>query len=174
MHLRQTFFDGKVASVMRLSFVPGTGGTKPAFPPVLHSAGLFSVQLRSRSLSTMKLGPLLAVVIATCGLPSALPAQKPPIQPRAVTIDDLFQLREVQDPQLSPDTQWVAYTVKTLNLKEDKSEERIWTVPTAGGDAIPMTAEGASSSHPRCSPDAKSPPFPSPLTTATPPFSLLN
>jgi dipeptidyl aminopeptidase/acylaminoacyl peptidase len=84
-----------------------------------------------------------------------LPAQKPPIQPRAVTIDDLFQLREVQDPQLSPDTQWVAYTVKTLNLKEDKSEERIWTVPTAGGDAIPMTAEGVSSSHSRWSPDGK-------------------
>src|SRR5260370_20214129 len=162
MHLRQTFFDGKVASVMRLSFVPGTGGTKPAFPPVLHSAGLFSVQLRSRSLSTMKLGPFLAVVIATCGLPAALPAQKPPIQPRAITIDDLFQLREVQDPQLSPDTQQAAYTVKTLNLNEDKTEESIWIVPFGGGDAIPMTAERVSSSHSRWSPDGKYLPFLSP------------
>ncbi len=103
----------------------------------------------------MKLGPFLAVVIATCGLPSVLRAQKPPIQPRAITIDDLFQIREVQDPQLSPDAQWVAYTVKTLNLKEDKSEERIWMVPFGGGDAIAMTAEGVSSSHPRWSPDGK-------------------
>ncbi len=103
----------------------------------------------------MKLGPFLAVALATCGLPSVLRAQKPPIQPRAVTIDDLFQIREVQDPQLSPDAQWVAYTVKTLSLKEDKSEERIWMVPFGGGDAIAMTAEGVSSSHPRWSPDGK-------------------
>src|SRR5258707_2921474 len=128
---------------------------KPAFPSVLPSACLFSVQLRSRSLSTMRLGPFLAVVIATCGLPSVLRTQTPRIQPRAITIDALFQIREVQDPQLSPDAQWVAYTVKTLNLKEDKSEERIWMVPFGGGDAIAMTAEGVSSSHPRWSPDGK-------------------
>jgi dipeptidyl aminopeptidase/acylaminoacyl peptidase len=103
----------------------------------------------------MKLGPFLAAVIAICGLPAVLRAQKPALQPRAMTIDDLFQIREVRDPQLSPDAQWVAYTVKTLRLKEDKSEERIWTVLTAGGDAIPMTAEGVSSSHARWSPDGK-------------------
>ncbi len=51
----------------------------------------------------MKLGPFLAIAIATCGLPSALCAQKPPTQPRAVTIDDLFQLREVRDPQYRKD-----------------------------------------------------------------------
>jgi dipeptidyl aminopeptidase/acylaminoacyl peptidase len=103
----------------------------------------------------MKLGPLLAATVAICGLPLALPAQKPPMQPRPVTVDDQFQIREVQDPQLSPDAQWVAYTVKTLSLKEDKSEERIWMAPFAGGDAIVMSAEGVSSSHPRWSPDGK-------------------
>src|SRR4029077_17010351 len=88
-------------------------------------------------------------------LPMSATAQKPPTQPRPVTVDDLFQIREVSDPQLSPDAKSVAYTVKTLLLKEDKSEERIWFVPTAGGDAVPMTAEGVSSSHPRWSPDGK-------------------
>jgi dipeptidyl aminopeptidase/acylaminoacyl peptidase len=77
------------------------------------------------------------------------------MQPRPVTIDDQFQIREVQDPQLSPDGQWVAYTVKTLSLKEDKSEERIWMAPFTGGDAVAMSAEGVSSSHPRWSPDGK-------------------
>src|SRR6202171_3916076 len=103
----------------------------------------------------MKLGPLLAAAVAICGLPLALSAQKPPMQPRPVTIDDQFQIREVQDPQLSPDAQWVAYTVKTLNLKEDKSEERIWMAPFAGGEAVAMSTEGVSSSHPRWSPDGK-------------------
>jgi dipeptidyl aminopeptidase/acylaminoacyl peptidase len=77
------------------------------------------------------------------------------MQPRPVTVNDQFEIREVQDPQPSPDAQWVAYTVKTLSLKEDKSEERIWMAPFAGGDAVAMSAEGVSSSHPRWSPDGK-------------------
>ncbi len=82
-------------------------------------------------------------------------AQQSAPTPRAITIDDLFRLREVSDPQLSPDAQWVSYTVKSNLMKEDKSEERIWMVPTAGGEAIPLTAEGVSSSHARWSPDGK-------------------
>src|SRR5712672_2636782 len=111
-----------------------------------------------RSLPKMKLGPRLSIAILALNLLSlASSAQKPPTQPRPITVDDLFQIREVSDPQLSPDAQSVAYTVKTLLLKEDKSEERIWTVPTSApsADAIPMTAEGVSSSHPRWSPDGK-------------------
>jgi len=103
----------------------------------------------------MKPGPCLTAALLLALVPTATSAQKPPMQPRPITVDDLFQIREVSDPQLSPDGQSVAYTVKTLLLKEDKSEERIWSVPTNGGDAIPLTAEGVSSSHPRWSPDGK-------------------
>jgi dipeptidyl aminopeptidase/acylaminoacyl peptidase len=103
----------------------------------------------------MKPGPRLTAALLLALLPHIAHAQRPPMQPRPITVDDLFQIREVSDPQLSPDAQLVAYTVKTLLLKEDKSEERIWSVPTGGGDAIPLTAEGVSSSHPRWSPDGK-------------------
>jgi len=75
--------------------------------------------------------------------------------PRNITIDDLFQIRDVSQPELSPDGQWVAYVVRTRMLKEDKNEQRLWMVSTRGGDAIPLTAEGVSSSHPRWSPDGK-------------------
>ncbi|MDP9147453.1 MAG: S9 family peptidase, partial [Acidobacteriota bacterium] len=74
---------------------------------------------------------------------------------RPITVDDYFQIREVHDPQLSPDGQWLAYSVKTPLLNDDKNEERISMVPTAGGDPIAMTSEGVSSSHPRWSPDGK-------------------
>src|SRR5258705_9664788 len=103
----------------------------------------------------MKPGPFLTTALFLSILPNTAHAQKPPTQPRPITIDDLFQIREVSDPQLSPDAQSVAYTVKTLLVKEDKSEERIWSEPTNGGEAIPLTAEGVSSSHPRWSPDGK-------------------
>ena len=75
--------------------------------------------------------------------------------PRKITIDDFFQIRDVSQPELSPDSQWVAYAVRTRMLKEDKNEQRLWMVSTRGGDAIPITAEGVSSSHPRWSPDGK-------------------
>ena len=74
---------------------------------------------------------------------------------RNLTIDDFFALREVSDPQLSPEGRWVAYTVHTANLKEDKNERQIWMVATAGGEAIALTAKSASSSRPRWSPDGK-------------------
>jgi dipeptidyl aminopeptidase/acylaminoacyl peptidase len=83
----------------------------------------------------------------------ARPQQAP--APRLITTDDLFQFREVHDAQISPDGQFVAYTVTSTLLKDDKTETRIWMVPTAGGEAIPLTAEGSSAEHPRWSPDGK-------------------
>jgi len=78
-----------------------------------------------------------------------------PAATRPVAISDLFALRDVHDPQMSPDGQWVAYSVGSANLDEDKFEERIWMTPAAGGDAIALTAEGVSSSHPRWSANGK-------------------
>jgi dipeptidyl aminopeptidase/acylaminoacyl peptidase len=85
----------------------------------------------------------------TQSAPSASPA------PRAITVDDAFEIRGVGDPQISDDGKWVAYTVATPSLKEDKTETRIWMAPAGGGDAIVMTAPDVSSSHPRWSPDGK-------------------
>src|SRR6266700_3916703 len=39
--------------------------------------------------------------------------------PRNITIDDYFQIRDVSQPELSPDGQWVAYSSRTKILKED-------------------------------------------------------
>ena len=106
----------------------------------------------------MKLGMRIVVPVASMlvlGLLRDARAQKPPMQPRPITIDDLFQIREVQDPQLSSDARWIAYTIKATSVKEDNTQERIWIVSAAGGDEIPLTAEGVSSSHPRWSPDGK-------------------
>jgi dipeptidyl aminopeptidase/acylaminoacyl peptidase len=75
--------------------------------------------------------------------------------PRPIGIDDLFGMQAVGDPQVSPDGQFVAYTVESTSLKEDKSETRVWMIPYAGGDPIALTATGVSSDHPRWSPDGK-------------------
>ena len=100
---------------------------------------------------TLRLSALSIVLVLA---PLAF-AQQPAPAPRAISIDDYFQIREVHDPQVSPDAKWFTYTVKTALLKEDKNEERIWMVPTAGGAPLALTAEGVSSSHARWSPDDK-------------------
>src|SRR5450759_4489353 len=48
-----------------------------------------------------------ALIFAAGSLASPAAAQ------RSLTIDDYFQIREVHDPQVSPDGKWIAYSVKT-------------------------------------------------------------
>jgi dipeptidyl aminopeptidase/acylaminoacyl peptidase len=72
---------------------------------------------------------------------------------RSITVDDILAMKSVSDPQVSPDGEWVAYTVRQRDLEEDESGTQIWTVATAGGDPIPMTSAETSASDPRWSPD---------------------
>jgi len=75
--------------------------------------------------------------------------------PRPLAIDDYFKIHGVGDPRVSPDGKWVAYTVTTQDLEKDESKTRIWMVPYAGGDPVPMTAQDKSASQPRWSPDGR-------------------
>ena len=70
-------------------------------------------------------------------------------------MDDYFRIKELGDPQLSPDGKWVAYTVKTANLKDDKNYER--HLDGLGVRRERDSADGGrvTSSHPRWSPDGK-------------------
>jgi dipeptidyl aminopeptidase/acylaminoacyl peptidase len=97
-----------------------------------------------------------SIILFLLVIPTLAVAQESrPKTPRAVTIDDFFQIRDVSQPEISPDGQWIAYAVRTRMLKEDKNEQRLWMISTHGGEAIPLTSEGVSSSHARWSPDGK-------------------
>src|SRR5713226_4493347 len=102
----------------------------------------------------MKFHARLSLILLLAAIPT-LAQETSQKSLRPITIDDLFQIRDVSQPGLSPDGQWVAYAVRTKMLKEDKNEQRLWMISTRGGDAIPLTAEGVSSSHVRWSPDGK-------------------
>ena len=97
----------------------------------------------------------LAVLLCLAGSARSVVAAQQAPAPRLITVDDLFGIREVHDPQISPDGQFIAYTVTSTSLKEDKRQTRIWMVATAGGEAVPLTSEEVSSDHPRWSPDGK-------------------
>lgn len=98
---------------------------------------------------------ILVSLILLCLSSAGALAQQQSSTPRAITIADYFQIRDVHDPQMSPEGHWVAYTVSSPNREEDKAESRVWMVATSGGDAIALTSAEVSSSHPRWSPDGK-------------------
>ena len=74
---------------------------------------------------------------------------------RPLAVDDYFQIKEVENAQISPDGKWVAYVVTTHDPKGDKDKKRIWMVAAAGGEAIPLTVENTNATRPRWSPDGK-------------------
>ncbi len=97
----------------------------------------------------------LVVLLLAIGAGGSITAAQQSAAPRPISVDDFFAYREAHDPQVAPDGQYVAYTVSSSSLKDDKPETRIYMVPAAGGEAVALTAEGVSSDNPRWSPDGK-------------------
>src|SRR5262245_28907337 len=82
-----------------------------------------------------------ALLCGCLAFPAASRAAGSKGERRLLTVDDQFAIRQVSDPQISPDGRWIAYTVSSDDLKEDETRTRIWMVPAAGGEAHPLTAE---------------------------------
>ncbi len=57
--------------------------------------------------------------------------------PHPLRLDDIARFRDVRDPQCSPDGQWVAYTVTTTDVKEDKHDSDIWMISYDGQQDLP-------------------------------------
>ena len=74
---------------------------------------------------------------------------------RPLRVDDLFQLKDIADPQLSPDGRFVAYTVTTLDAKEDRSDADLYMAPLDGGEPLRLTSSPKTESRPRFSPDGE-------------------
>ncbi|HYU34732.1 MAG TPA: S9 family peptidase [Thermoanaerobaculia bacterium] len=74
-------------------------------------------------------------------------------EPRLLKVEDIHALKTAQDPQVSPDGRWVAYVVRSDDLKEDRQDTDLWMVPFAGGEAVQLTASPKGESRPRWSPD---------------------
>src|SRR5437764_15002809 len=88
---------------------------------------------------------LLAAIVAL-----AQPAR------HALTLDDIQKIREVRDPQCSPDGKWVAYTAGAIDTKEDKHDTDVWMVSYDGKTDLRVTTSPEAEGTPRWSPDGRS------------------
>ena len=89
------------------------------------------------------------VVLAVIFLASPVAAQTT----RPLKGEDIFNIREVRDPQRSPDGKWVAYTVATAVKDTDKNNTDIWMVSWDGSQHVQVTSTPEGESSPRWSPD---------------------
>ncbi len=77
-------------------------------------------------------------------------------QKRPFTIEDLYKVRSVAGPQISPDGKNIAFTVTENFLSEGKSRTEIYMMTADGNNLRKLTDNTASDYHPRWSPDGKS------------------
>ena len=74
---------------------------------------------------------------------------------RAIRPSDIYRLKSVSDPQVSPDGKWVAYVLSTPDSAKDKSDADIWMINWEGTESVKLTASPDGESRPRWSPDGK-------------------
>jgi len=83
----------------------------------------------------------------------AASAQAPAKRP--VNVNDLFRLRTVRDVQVSPDGDWVAFVVGTLDSARDRSNSDLYMVSWDGSRTVQLTFTPDGESSPRWSPDGR-------------------
>ncbi|MGD8412665.1 MAG: S9 family peptidase [Candidatus Latescibacterota bacterium] len=95
------------------------------------------------------------ITMAVILLLVAAPPQADEAGKRALTIADLYALKNVADPQCSPDGKRVAFTVTEHDMQEGKSNSDIYLMDVDGSNLRRMTSNEKADYHPRWSPDGK-------------------
>ncbi|MEY2540643.1 MAG: hypothetical protein QOI22_245 [Verrucomicrobiota bacterium] len=90
--------------------------------------------------------------------PTASPSPSPSAtaaQPRNLKPEDYAALRDVDEPNLSPDGNFFAYVVKAADMEKDKMPGNLWLAKWDGSENRALTYGNKGQSHPRWSPDGK-------------------
>lgn len=74
---------------------------------------------------------------------------------RSITIEDLYSIKFLSRPRISPDGQRVAFVVTTIDERKHEYRSSIWVAPTNGGQARRFTGGKGNSHNPIWSPDGR-------------------
>jgi dipeptidyl aminopeptidase/acylaminoacyl peptidase len=96
---------------------------------------------------------LRCLVLSCVALPIAFAADA--AKKRPISLDDLARLERVSGPVVSPDGEWVIYSVSKIDTKEDKNQSHLWMVKWDGSADLELTYGKEGASAPRFSPDGK-------------------
>jgi dipeptidyl aminopeptidase/acylaminoacyl peptidase len=94
---------------------------------------------------------LRAAIVLSLALPASVLAQ----DTRPVTLDDFSRFHDVGSPQVSPDGEWVLYTVSSADPERDRRQTDLWMAKWDGSERVRLTHTPENESAPRWSPDGK-------------------
>ncbi|MCL4511978.1 MAG: S9 family peptidase [Bacteroidetes bacterium] len=92
----------------------------------------------------------IPIILALLLIPAFVFAQKHPL-----TVEDMWKVGRVSDPQVSPDGKTVAYVITNYSMEENKGTSAIYLVSIDGKDVREFNTGLKSSSDPVWSPDGK-------------------
>ncbi|MBI2803620.1 MAG: S9 family peptidase [Planctomycetes bacterium] len=93
---------------------------------------------------------LIAITFFVC-----LPVNAQTPKKRPITLEDLWKVKRLGKPSISPDGKWVAVDVTTFSMEQNNSNTQIWLCSTDGKTQKQLTKDKASSTSPIWSPDGK-------------------
>jgi dipeptidyl aminopeptidase/acylaminoacyl peptidase len=99
------------------------------------------------------LNTFLCIALSFTALAPAWATDAP--KKRDITLDDLARIQRVGAPVVSPEGDWVAYTVSQIDAKEDKGITHLWMVKWDGSVRLQLTFGKEGASAPRFSPDGR-------------------
>ena len=74
-------------------------------------------------------------------------------EPRLLTPQDLWAIKRVGSPALSPDGRHAVFPVQEWSIEKNKSTSNLWTVEVATGQVRRLTTAETTEDAPRWSPD---------------------
>lgn len=107
---------------------------------------------------TIKAKSMTKQFIAACGISAVLAMaafSANPAGTRGLTPEDYYAIETAGDPHISPNGQLVAYTVTSIDRKQNRKVSRIWMAAIDGGRAPWAFTGGESSASPRWNPDGR-------------------
>jgi len=109
-----------------------------------------------RPLAAVALGLALAPRLGAQAPAPAPPAPSAsPPSARPFTPDDVLRLRDVREPRISPEGDWVAYTVSSADTAEDQNHHAVWMTSWDGTRTVRLTNSKQGESAPSWSPDGR-------------------
>jgi dipeptidyl aminopeptidase/acylaminoacyl peptidase len=92
----------------------------------------------------------MPIILLICALLGSVP-----VLARNVVPEDVYRIASLGSPRVSPDGNWIVYTVSTSNREKDKDQQDLWLVSWDGREHRQLTNTSFSEHTPRWSPDGR-------------------
>jgi dipeptidyl aminopeptidase/acylaminoacyl peptidase len=102
-----------------------------------------------------RIAPLALAITLVLGQLLLPVATAQPVKERPLTVEDLWKVKRLGKPALSPNDKWVAVEVTTYSMEENDSTSELWLLATDGSTQRQLTDRRGKVSSPAWSPDGK-------------------